>query len=91
MAAQAADPDRYYTIVLMSDGENTDGMNAHDFADFYRHLPPEAHHNIRTFTVLFGNADEAAMQEIADITGGRMFDGTQDALSLIFKQIRGYQ
>lgn len=90
LAAQAADPDRYYTIVLMSDGENTDGMNAHDFADFYRHLPPEAH-NIRTFTVLFGNADEAAMQEIADITGGRMFDGTQDALSLIFKQIRGYQ
>lgn len=74
----------------MSDGENTDGDNARNFAEFYRQLPPEAQ-TIRTFTVLFGDADEAAMQEIADITGGRMFDGTQDSLSLIFKQIRGYQ
>lgn len=87
---QANDPDRYYTVVLMSDGENTDGSNLRGFMDYYRQLPPEAQ-TIRTFTVLFGNADEEAMAEIAAQTGGRMFDGRSESLSTIFKQIRGYQ
>jgi Ca-activated chloride channel homolog len=89
-AAQQADPDRYYTIVLMSDGENTAGIALADFERYYRSLPAEAQ-NIRVFTVLFGEANEEAMAEIAELTGGRMFDGTQEDLSFIFKQIRGYQ
>ena len=89
-AAQAADPDHYYTIVLMSDGANTDGISPNDFRNFYNSLPEDAQ-QVRTFTVLFGDADEDAMQEIADVTGGRMFDGTSESLSFIFKQIRGYQ
>lgn len=88
--AQQQDPDRYYTIVLMSDGENTDGMGFRQFERNYEGLAPAAQ-DVRTFTVLFGNADEDAMQEIANVTGGRMFDGTSDSLSFIFKQIRGYQ
>ena len=86
---QQADPDHYYTIVLMSDGANTHGLNARDFENLYQALPADA--QVRTFTVLFGEADEAAMQEIADITGGRMFDGKSESLGFIFKQIRGYQ
>jgi hypothetical protein len=31
------------------------------------------------------------MAEIATITGGRMFDSTEESLGFIFKQIRGYQ
>jgi Ca-activated chloride channel family protein len=90
LAAQQTDPNRYYSIVLMSDGENTDGLNEGDFRHFYEGLAPEAQ-NIRTFTVLFGDADEASMAEIAELTGGRLFDSTTESLSLIFKQIRGYQ
>ena len=89
-AAQQADPDHYYTIVLMSDGANTDGIGPNEFRNFYNSLPENAQ-QVRTFTVLFGDADEDAMQEIADVTGGRLFDGTSDSLSFIFKQIRGYQ
>lgn len=29
--AQQQDPNRYYSIVLMSDGENTDGLSSGDF------------------------------------------------------------
>lgn len=75
---------------LMSDGENTDGLSAQDFERYYQGLPAQGQ-EIRTFTVLFGNVDEKAMTELADLTGGRMFDGTADSLSFIFKQIRGYQ
>ncbi|MEM7538121.1 MAG: substrate-binding and VWA domain-containing protein [Chloroflexota bacterium] len=87
---QSIDPDRYYSIVLMSDGENTDGASLREFRQWHERLPAEVR-RIRTFTVVFGNADEAAMEEIADSTGGRKFDGTSESLSLIFKQIRGYQ
>lgn len=88
--AHDEDPDRYYTIVLMSDGENTAGIGLNEFENYYRSLPPEAQ-NIRVFTVLFGDANREAMAEIAELTGGRMFDGTKESLSFIFKQIRGYQ
>lgn len=84
------DPSRYYSIVLMSDGENTDGLNPSQFQNRYDNYSEDAR-SARTFTVLFGNADEAAMNNIATLTGGRMFDGTNDSLSFIFKQIRGYQ
>ena len=84
------DPDRLYSIVLMSDGENTDGMSAGQFERFYEGLSEDGQ-SIRTFTVLFGEADENAMRELAELTGGRMFDGTEESLSFIFKQIRGYQ
>ncbi len=89
-AAQQQDPDRLYSIVLMSDGENTDGMSPNDFERFYEGLSEDAQ-NVRTFTVLFGDADEDAMQALAELTDGRMFDGTAESLSFIFKQIRGYQ
>ena len=92
MAAQAqqAEPDRYYSIVLMSDGDNTDGIRLRGFRDFYERLPAEAQ-EIRTFTVLFGNANEEAMEEVSELTGGRTFDGRTESLNEIFKQIRAYQ
>jgi len=89
-AAQQLDPDRYYSIVLMSDGQNTAGPSLEQFKTAYDRLPGSTK-DVRTFTVLFGDADRKAMQEIADLTGGRMFDGTQESLEFIFKQIRGYQ
>lgn len=88
--AKEQDRDRYYSIVLMSDGENTDGMGLREFERYFENLH-ENDQNIRTFTITFGDADEDAMQEIADVTGGRMFDSTEESLSSIFKTIRGYQ
>lgn len=88
--AQASDPDRYYSVVLMSDGASNSGMSAEEFRAFFDSLPPSAR-GIRTFTVVFGQADRATMEGIAATTGGRSFDGTKDPLDFIFKQIRGYQ
>lgn len=88
--ALAQDPDRAYSIVLMSDGRNTDGISLRQFLSYYAALPEEVQ-RVKTFTILFGNADEEAMEEIAEATGGRVFDAKSEVLSLIFKQIRGYQ
>jgi Ca-activated chloride channel family protein len=88
--AQREEPGRYYSIVLMSDGKNTDGISRSRFVSYYRSLPEEVK-GIKTFTILFGQAEEKAMESIAEATGGRMFDAKSESLSFIFKQIRGYQ
>jgi Ca-activated chloride channel family protein len=89
-AEQLREPGRYYSIVLMTDGQNTAGASAGDFVDFYKALPPRAR-QIRTFTVLFGDASSAELQQIAELTGGKVFDARNADLGSVFKEIRGYQ
>lgn len=84
------DPNRYYSIVLMSDGENTEGDSLDGFLNYYRSLPANVK-AVRTFTILFGDSSVQEMEAIAEATGGRVFDAQSASLSSIFKQIRGYQ
>ena len=86
---QRAEPDRYYSIVLMTDGQNTDGR---DFADFQREWQQLGDvKSVRVFPVLFGDSDVAEMKQVAEMTGGKTFDGRKDSLAKVFKEIRGYQ
>jgi Ca-activated chloride channel family protein len=87
---QAADPDRLYSIVLMTDGENNRGVEPEAFATDYASLPA-AVAAVHVYPILFGDAQVDAMQSIADLTGGRVFDAKGGSLESIFKQIRGYQ
>ena len=89
-AARAQTPDRFYSIVLMSDGDSNNGMNYQDFDRYYREHSDEVA-DIRTFPVLFGEANEAEMQMLAERTGGRLFDSRKHTLAEVFKSIRGYQ
>jgi Ca-activated chloride channel family protein len=87
---QAHDPTRYYSIVLMTDGQNNNGAGVEEFLSFYDSLPARAK-GIRTFTVLFGDASPDELNQIADKTGGKVFDARSTSLSSVFKEIRGYQ
>lgn len=87
---QAADPDRLYSIVLMTDGENNAGVSADGFKADWGRLPDEAR-SVHVYPVLFGDAKKSDMAAIASLTGGTTFDATTTSLSTIFKQIRGYQ
>ncbi|MBB2740377.1 UNVERIFIED_ORG: Ca-activated chloride channel family protein [Microbispora rosea subsp. rosea] len=77
----------FTSVVLMTDGENTDGSSYEDFAGFYRTLGTR----IPTFVVLFGDSDVAEMRQVATLTGGAVFDARQASLASAFKEIRGYQ
>jgi Ca-activated chloride channel family protein len=88
--AQETDPDRYYSIVLMSDGKNNAGMSNSEFSFYLRSFPDNVG-RVKTFSIMFGNADEETMTSISEITGGRVFDGKSHPLDHIFKEIRGYQ
>jgi len=83
-AAQAEpDPERFTSIVLLTDGERTAGA---DLAAFKARLP-----QVPVFTILFGEGNVAEMQEIATVTGGKSFDARTGSLPAAFKEIRGYQ
>nr|WP_260408016.1 VWA domain-containing protein [Planomonospora venezuelensis] len=83
------DPGHYTSVVLMTDGENTDGSSFEDFERLYRMLP-EARRP-RTFVVLFGESDAEEMNRVAELTGGAVFDARDGSLASAFKEIRGYQ
>lgn len=89
LAARRKEPDRFYSIVLMTDGENNAGISKDEFAQFIASLSPQDQ-GIKTFAILFGEGNQQEIKRLAEITGGSMFDGRQ-SLGKAFKTIRGYQ
>ena len=85
-----ADPNRFYSVVLMTDGENNTGRDANGFLSYFSRLPADLK-NVHTFPIIFGEASPAALKQVADVTGGQTFDARTASMSLVFKQIRGYQ
>jgi len=85
-----AEPDRFTTIVLLTDGERTVGRDLAAFQTFHSGLTP-ALRTVPVFTVLFGEGNVTEMLQVATITGGRTFDARSGTLAAAFKEIRGYQ
>jgi Ca-activated chloride channel family protein len=83
---RARDPDRLVTIVLLTDGENHDGISLRTLEHRLRgtDLP-------RTFPILFGEGKSAELEQLAGLSGGRVFDGRSGSLTAVFREIRGYQ
>ncbi|GAA1855037.1 VWA domain-containing protein [Myceligenerans crystallogenes] len=92
LAAQqrAERPDTFVSVVLMSDGENTDGSDAAAFEAWYAGLGA-AQRDIPVFVVLFGEGDVEELTHVAELTGGQVFDATNGDLAGAFQEIRGYQ
>jgi Ca-activated chloride channel family protein len=86
---RAKAPERQYSIVVMTDGKNESGMNESDFAAWYGRQA-EGQRGIPVFGLLFGKAEKAQLEHIAQLTGGRVFDARK-GLRAAFKEIRGYQ
>ena len=89
-AAMVQEPDRFYSVVLMTDGENNRGNDAAGFQRFYNGLPDSAK-AIPTFAIIFGEASPQDLTNIANLTGGQAFDSRNVSLASVFKVIRGYQ
>jgi Ca-activated chloride channel family protein len=85
-----SDSDRFTSIVLMTDGENTAGVGLDDFQRFVGTVPDRLK-GTPVFPVLFGEGSQGDMNAIAAATGGKVFDGRSQSLADVFKDIRGYQ
>jgi len=89
-SGQRREPDRYFSIVLMTDGENNQGRDGTQFISDFKRLPPQSQ-QIKTFPILFGEASPSQLQQLADLSGGKVFNGKSAPISEVFKEIRGYQ
>ena len=89
-ARRAKVPERYYSVVLLTDGESNRGINSRAFEDWYNRLP-DAEKGIRIFAIQFGEAQAQQLEGLARLTGGRVFNATKTPLNQVFKEIRGYQ
>lgn len=90
VAEQPQASDRVYSIVVMTDGDNNEGMDIDAFTRFYESLPAQKT-AIRVFPILFGEGNADEMKALADLTGGRTFDARKGDLTSVFRDIRGYQ
>jgi Ca-activated chloride channel family protein len=88
--ARTAEPDRFYSVVLMTDGENNQGNGAAGFQSFYS-AQPDAVKAIPTFAIIFGEASPQELTNLTTLTGGQTFDSRNVSLPSVFKVIRGYQ
>lgn len=93
LAARRAHPDSFVSVVLFTDGENNGDLRFDDFRNWYQaqRSRDTGIQTIPTFVVRFGDANEDEMKAVADLTGGRVFDGTGQSLASAFAEIRGYQ
>ncbi|MBR1884324.1 MAG: VWA domain-containing protein [Clostridia bacterium] len=71
-------------IVIMTDGEGNSGSEKNMISTYN-----SINKDIPVYSILFGDASERDMQKIANLTGGKVFDGKKN-LSYAFKQVRGY-
>jgi Ca-activated chloride channel family protein len=75
---------RFPAVILMTDGQSNEGSFS-DLANKYRDEGAE----IPVFAITFGDASTAQLNEIANLTTGRVFDGTTDLVAA-FRKAKGY-
>lgn len=90
LAERNKNPGYQYSVVAFTDGENNKGRSLTQFKRDYAALPEDVR-AIPVFMVLFGEANEADLKELVQITGGRVFDARRTPLYSVFKDIRAYQ
>lgn len=72
-------------VILMTDGESNGSHSMEDLKSAYQ----DGGYDVPIFSILFGEAYEEGLQEIADLTNGRVFDGREDLVGA-FRSVKGY-
>ena len=72
------------SVILMTDGMSNMGSYV-NLARRYREIGKD----IPIYSIMFGDAYEQDLTQIADLTNAKVFDGRLDLLKA-FKEVRGY-
>lgn len=71
-------------VIIMSDGASQTS-NREDFIAGYN----ECGYDIPVFSIMFGDAEDGQLNELAELTNARVFDGRTD-LTGAFRSVKGY-
>ena len=72
------------TVILMTDGASNNGTFK-SLKNYYK----DNNLNIPIYSITFGSSSEEQLEEIAELTNGKVFDG-QSGLKKAFKEVRSY-
>ena len=72
------------SVILMTDGESNVGSIS-DLRSIYRTIGKD----IPVYSIMFGSASSRQLEDIANLTNAKVFDGRTNLLEA-FKQVRGY-
>jgi len=72
-------------IVLMTDGKSNRGMSLDDVRSTWE----SAGLDIPVFSIMFGDASEKELGQLADLTRGKVFDGRKNLVDA-FRKVKGY-
>ena len=70
-------------IILM-----TDGVSDGDFSEFQRYYE-ESGLDVPIFSIMFGSADPTQLEDLAELSNARVFDGREDLVGA-FRSVKGY-
>lgn len=72
-------------IILMTDGESNVGKTFNNLKGIWQ----KSSMDIPIFSIMFGSASEKQLEDIAELTTSRVFDGKKDLIDA-FKKVKGY-
>lgn len=78
------DLSRYTAAIILM----TDGVSA-DYYDDFKKAYEQSGCTVPVFSILYGDADDSQLQQLAQLTNGRVFDGRKD-LTGAFRKVKGY-
>ncbi len=72
-------------VILLTDGMSNSGMDYEEFEEFYL----DSGVDVPVFSIMFGDAEEEQLEELADLSNARVFDGREDLIGA-FRSVKGY-
>ena len=72
-------------VILLTDGMSNSGMDYEEFKEFYL----DSGVDVPVFSIMFGDAEEEQLEELADLSNARVFDGREDLIGA-FRSVKGY-
>ena len=72
-------------VILMTDGQSNTGAS---FSDLQAHIA-QSGLQVPVYAISFGDADKSQLDQITNLTSGKLFDGSHD-LASAFREAKGY-
>lgn len=81
MEKQKADPNGQFDLLLLTDGERTEGLSLEQIQDVVKHS------NVRIYPIAYGEVDQKELEGLAAIREGTVYEGTPEKVQVLLKDL----
>lgn len=78
---QKVDPEGRFYLLLLTDGERTDGLDFKQIKDVIKYS------NVRVYPIAYGEVDQQELEAIAAIREGTVYEGTPEKVQVLLKDL----